>query len=160
MLRIILIRANLFRTEIFKPCFSLNPLENNRQEPETTDDEFAILKNYTRKENFTKAQQFCDGSLNGNLTKTILLVFTENNTLPSSTGWIGLALSNSTFLWYSNQTAFKIVQCLSGLNSNGCLFNEYINKNTGVLFLSRVDLACSACEKSTAVFFACVKGND
>ena len=145
-----------------KFCFSSDFPRTIEQSVATADDKFAIFKNYTRKENLTHAQQFCDESLHGNLTRIIELKFTGNATLPASTGWIGLALSNSTFLWYNNKTALDILQCLPRPNTNEkfCTFYEYMNQNTGALPLSSVGLACSACKNITATFFACVKGNN
>jgi hypothetical protein len=126
----------------------------------STSDRFAVFKRFIKEENFTEAQQFCHGNLNGELMEIVRLDLTRNETLSLLTGWVGLRLSNSTFRWFNNETASEIMQCFPGPNPNQshCVFFECMNSSSGVLPLDCIEIYCQ-CQHVTAVFFACVKGN-
>ena len=79
---------------------------------------------------------------------------------PALTGWIGLALSNSTFWWYNDDTASEILKCFPGPNiaEKHCAFYECMNQISGIIPLTCIDRACK-CQNLNAEFFACVEGN-
>jgi hypothetical protein len=122
----------------------------------------SIFDHFVRQESFNEAQKFCHDTLNGDLVRMIELNLSANATSPTLTGWIGLALSNSSFRWYSNETALEILKCFPRPNTkeDHCAFFECMqSQSSGTLPLTCIDPNCK-CTAVTAEFLACVKGNN